>query len=345
MKKKKQTHICSHSSFFTMPHCRFCGKLCTTASGLERHILYTLDCKKASSEEFNQYADSIWDDVPAKPNDAEQRQLVNDPNLPDPNLPDFHLEEDFQMAEDMLYNEEINLPAQPPHEEPPPHAQGIFETPNKEDLNNGGRFIEHFPEEYMAGATWGQGKPLFESLDEERKRAGASRWAPFEDEDEWELAEWLIRNVGQKQTDAFLKLPIVRFFPLTLSMYFINCHWQTQKRTKPTYGSNRNFLKKIDELPTQATGWTCDIVTSTGNKLNDEGEPVPSERLELWRRDPVECMKELMGNSIFEKSLEYAPQKHFLDNEAKNRVFDEMWTGDWWWDTQVYLYTCNFNMS
>ena len=101
-------------------------------------------------------------------------------------------------------------------------------------------------------------------------------------------------------------------------------------------------MKKIDELPTQATGWTCDIVTSPGNQLTDEGELVPSERLELWRRDPVECLKELMGNPMFKDSLEYAPQKHFMDEEGTNRVYDEMWTGDWWWDTQVKLpSTCN----
>ena len=101
-------------------------------------------------------------------------------------------------------------------------------------------------------------------------------------------------------------------------------------------------MKKIDELPTQATGWTCDIVTSPGNQLTDEGELVPSERLELWRRDPVECLKELMGNPMFKNSLEYAPQKHFMDEEGTNRVYDEMWTGDWWWDTQVKLpSSCN----
>jgi Plavaka transposase len=94
-------------------------------------------------------------------------------------------------------------------------------------------------------------------------------------------------------------------------------------------------LKKIDELPTPATRWTCDIVTSPGNLLTDDGEPVPPERLELWRRDPVECVKELMGNPIFKDSLVYAPQKLFTDEEGNNRVFDEMWNGDWWWNTQV----------
>ena len=117
--------------------------------------------------------------------------------------------------------------------------------------------------------------------------------------------------------------------------YFINR--QPQKHTQPTYGSNQRFLKKIDEIPMQAAGWICDIVTSPGNQLTDDGEPMPPERLELWRRNPVECVKELMGNPVFKDLLEYAPQRHFMDQEGVNCMFDEMWTGDWWWDTQVKL--------
>ena len=192
-----------------MPYCcSFCGKSCTTAPGLDRHIARTPNCKKADGEKFSEYAKSIWDDVLAHPNHAEQQPLVN---LPD--YPDFHLEEDLQIAEDMLYDEQINLPPQPPpppRVEPEPNPQpATAAVPN---IGDGGRYIEYFPKEYLAGATWGQCKPLFESLDEEQKRVGGSRWAPFEDEDEWQLAEWLIRNVGQKETDIFLKLPIVSFF-------------------------------------------------------------------------------------------------------------------------------------
>ncbi|KAG0691509.1 hypothetical protein DFH29DRAFT_986262 [Suillus ampliporus] len=40
-------------------------------------------------------------------------------------------------------------------------------------------------------------------------------------------------------------------------------------------------------------------------------------------RDPVECIRELMGNPEFDHMVSYAPE----------RVrFDEMWTGDLWWE-------------
>ena len=57
----------------------------------------------------------------------------------------------------------------------------------------------------------GTGTPLFELICLQQEQDGDLVWGPFADEAEWELAEWLLRNVGQKQSDAYLKLPIVCF--------------------------------------------------------------------------------------------------------------------------------------
>lgn len=61
------------------------------------------------------------------------------------------------------------------------------------------------------------------------------------------------------------------------------------------------------------------------------------EQTELWYRDPVECVKSLIGNPGFKDYISYVPERVFVDDEGKVRLFDEMWTGDWWWDTQVRL--------
>jgi hypothetical protein len=140
---------------------------------------------------------------------VQQRPL---PYLPDrPDLPDLHLEEDIQRAEEMFNSERNDIPLPPPPPLRPQHAT-VGDVSEKEEVIDDHRYIEKFPEEYLAGATWGNCKPFYEYLDEELRTEGGSRWGPFEDEDEWRLAEWLIRNVGQKQTDVFLKLPIVSFF-------------------------------------------------------------------------------------------------------------------------------------
>lgn len=51
--------------------------------------------------------------------------------------------------------------------------------------------------------------------------------------------------------------------------------------------------------------------------------------------DPVECIKELIGNPAFCNQMHFEPERVYEDEEGKSRVFDEMWTGDWWWETQV----------
>ena len=81
-------------------------------------------------------------------------------------------------------------------------------------------------------------------------------------------------------------------------------------------------------------GWTCEIVTAHGNKTGQDGT-LMSEDLELWKCDPVECIKDLIGNPAFRDLMSYVLQRVYTNAEGENRIFDEMWTADWWWDTQV----------
>jgi Plavaka transposase len=92
-------------------------------------------------------------------------------------------------------------------------------------------------------------------------------------------------------------------------------------------------LKKVDQLPI-GPEWKCSLIEVTGDQQDDDGN-TKSEHLELWYRDPVECVKELIGNPAFKNHMSYVPERVYKDEEGKVRVYDEMWTGDWWWETQV----------
>ena len=93
------------------------------------------------------------------------------------------------------------------------------------------------------------------------------------------------------------------------------------------------FFKKIDSLP-NGPEWKCEIFEITGDRKDENGDAIVEE-VELWRRNPVECVRELIGNSAFNNGMKYAPEKHFEDEELNKRVYDEMATGDWWWEVQV----------
>ena len=71
-----------------------------------------------------------------------------------------------------------------------------------------------------------------------------------------------------------------------------------------------------------------------GDELNSSGNPM-TEQLELFYRDPVECVKELLGNPAFSHVLHYAPEQIYEDSSCTERIYNEMWSANWWWETQV----------
>lgn len=111
---------------------------------------------------------------------------------------------------------------------------------------------------------------------------------------------------------------------------------KVNSRENLSFHNNYTFLKKIDQLPT-GPKWVCNIVTITGNLVDENGVHM-EEYVEVWRRDPVECVRELLGNPAFKDYISYIAEHVYLDKEGKVRVFDEMWTADWWWNTQVSLF-------
>lgn len=101
--------------------------------------------------------------------------------------------------------------------------------------------------------------------------------------------------------------------------------------------SKYTFFKLIDQLPRRdGMKWTCELINVEGNILGEGGQPL-TEVVELWSRNPVECVRELIGNPAFRDMMAYAPERVYLDEEGKERVIDEMWTADWWWRTQVRI--------
>lgn len=80
--------------------------------------------------------------------------------------------------------------------------------------------------------------------------------------------------------------------------------------------------------------WICTPFRITGDKLDKEGNP-RTEDIELWHRDPVECIRELFGNPAFETNLYYEPYKVYRDEGCMNREYSDLWTGDWWWNLQA----------
>ncbi|KAH9955208.1 hypothetical protein BGW80DRAFT_1439559 [Lactifluus volemus] len=205
----------------------------------------------------------------------------------------------------------------------PPWAQSLHPHVPVEDVEPDSsiscEYIEPFPSRYKAGTGWKPPNGILTKFDAIRLEQKGNLYAPFNDINDWKLGMWLVKNVGQRQTEVFLKLPFV------------------QKEVKPSYSNNRSLLKKMDALPTQGCPWICDIINIESNQLNDNGTPMKSEKQEFWRRDPVECTKHLLRDPTLRDSLAFAPERIYVDEAGTQRKYSQMWTANWWWDTQENL--------
>jgi hypothetical protein len=79
--------------------------------------------------------------------------------------------------------------------------------------------------------------------------------------------------------------------------------------------SNYTFLKKVDQLP-KGPDWQCGILTIKGDRHGDNGKAL-EEQVELWFPDPIECVRELIGNPAFDGNMAYAPERVYADGEGK----------------------------
>lgn len=99
------------------------------------------------------------------------------------------------------------------------------------------------------------------------------------------------------------------------------------------YTNKDQLYQRIDELPGGAA-WKCREIHQQGDLLDANGQPM-SETFEIWYRDPIECIQELIGNPAFAEHLAYAPHRVYRDEYGQERHIDDMWTADWWWEIQV----------
>ena len=103
-----------------------------------------------------------------------------------------------------------------------------------------------------------------------------------------------------------------------------------------SFANAHSLLKRVDSLYT-GLAWTCERINVEGDVVGKDGA-LKRETLELWRRNPVECVEELIGNPAFRNVMAYVPERAYVDAKGENQIYDEMWTGDWWWETQVSTY-------
>ncbi|KAJ8486761.1 hypothetical protein ONZ45_g14559 [Pleurotus djamor] len=191
------------------------------------------------------------------------------------------------------------------------HRVTVEDVIDDDDPRNFSRYVESYP---MEPVRLKKGTLAFETWKADNIKAGRSEWYPYADEEEWEVVRWLTNSVTQADLDKYLKVEHVK------------AHGGL------SFSSKYQFYKQLDKLPT-GPDWHCEVVQIQGDQHNPDGS-IMMEDVEVWRRDPVECIRELIANPAFKDYMAYLPEQVFADKEGTQRIYDEMWTGEWWWKMQ-----------
>ncbi|TFK64692.1 hypothetical protein BDN72DRAFT_774279 [Pluteus cervinus] len=144
---------------------------------------------------------------------------------------------------------------------------------------------------------------------EHSENADDNPWAPFNSQLEWEIAKWAkLRRQGSTAFSDLLAIPGVR------------------ERLGLSYSNSRELNKIID-----------DELTSRRPRFQRTEVVVQNEVCELYYRDIIECIRSLWADKDLTPHLIFKPVKHYTDAEHKNRVYHDMHTAKWWWETQLAL--------
>ncbi len=166
--------------------CFNCGSVKPTAQGLRSHLSQRAPCRQAFLARAQ-----LSDPDPTKKDSncdvsASEHNNDNSEHIPHTGIDDQHLSE-------------------------PPSKRAHVE--DVEDLEAGGLPKDPYVRYHTsAGKAKGKGESLFELLHQQRERDGldGTPWAPFDSEEEWDLARWLIKSgLSHSEIDKYLRLNIV----------------------------------------------------------------------------------------------------------------------------------------
>ena len=157
------------------------------------------------------------------------------------------------------------------------------------------------------------------------QRQGDSIWAPFQSQQDWEVARWAKTRCATSEADGFLEIPGV-CVARSLNYYGPKSRLQVVDKLELSYHTIKQLDDLLDNNLPQHPSFRC------------KEQVVGDERLKFYYRDVLECIRLLFGDPQYAKDLVFAPERQYTSQERKSRLYHEMYVCDWWWTIQVRVF-------
>ncbi|EIN13308.1 hypothetical protein PUNSTDRAFT_22447, partial [Punctularia strigosozonata HHB-11173 SS5] len=130
-------------------------------------------------------------------------------------------------------------------------------------------------------------------------------WAPFRSQIDWEIAKWA--KLRGPSSTAFSELLAIAGVSDALGLSYTN-----------TRELNHIVDKQLPDRP----------------RFKHEQVIIDNQAFDLFSRDIIQCIKDLWGNPEFASILVFQPEQHYTNDTRSTRLYHDMHTGQWWWNTQ-----------
>lgn len=169
--------------------CLACKRACKTLRSLKLHVSKSQKCWRFYQELQTN-----------TPHDRSSRDIHSFQPAP-PNPLELHPEQDSGLLPDSAPPTDLLAEPSVPQAKKPRIAA--------EETDEG--LSTHYVMKYPGpvAEVIGTGQTDFQVLRARQESEGLCPWHPFERKDEWELAEWLMRRVGKRGLEEFVKLDYV----------------------------------------------------------------------------------------------------------------------------------------
>ncbi|KAG2352145.1 hypothetical protein BDR07DRAFT_1315068 [Suillus spraguei] len=165
-----------------------------------------------------------------------------------------------------------------------------------------------------AGTCYAQDGVTFLDLfdaDEYAEHRKENLFYPFASREEWEVANFLLCSpLSMAAINQFLGLPMVCIHQLKLSFH------------------NAKELQSCAEMLPKGPSWKCQTIPL----LNPTKSPI-----QLFWRDPMECLESLFSNPLFHDQLNFVPRRIYTTSAQLLCVYSEWLTSDSAWEIQVCM--------
>ena len=98
-----------------------------------------------------------------------------------------------------------------------------------------------------------------------------------------------------------------------------------------SFKNGDSVQKLMSRMPDDLALGEWELHTLEDMKWNDNHQ----RDIKYWSRDIINSMRWLMRQPAYAEHLIYAPRCCLNRDTSPKRLYTEMHTADWWWDTQV----------